>query len=221
MSISGKNIIALKVFGLIKKQAKQFQLPLLNRLLPSSSPYKILVSCILSLRTKDKVTQEASVKLFNLASTAQGMLKLPIAKIKGTIYPVGFYRKKARVILSLSKKIIDDFGGRVPSCREDLLSLKGVGRKTANLVLGLGFNIPAICVDTHVHRISNRLGWVKSKSPEETEIKLMKIFPKSVWIELNEILVSFGQNLCLPVSPFCSKCLAGKFCKRIGVLKSR
>ena len=192
MSISGKNIIALKVFGLIKKQAKQFQVPLLNRLLPSSSPYKILVSCILSLRTKDKVTQEASVKLFNLASTAQGMLKLPIAKIKGTIYPVGFYRKKARVILSLSKKIIDDFGGRVPSCREDLLSLKGVGRKTANLVLGLGFNIPAICVDTHVHRISNRLGGL-SQNHRKRQRLLMKIFPKSVWIELNEILVSLGK----------------------------
>jgi endonuclease III len=221
LPISGKNITALKVFGLIKKQAKQFQLPLLNRFFISSTPYKILVSCILSLRTKDKVTQEASVKLFNLASTAQGMLKLPIGKIKRAIYPVGFYRKKAGVILSLSKKIIDDFDGIVPSCREDLLSLKGVGRKTANLVLGLGFNVPAICVDIHVHRISNRLGWVKSKSPEETEIKLMKIFSKSVWIELNEVLVSFGQNLCLPVSPFCSKCLVAKFCKRAGVLKSR
>jgi endonuclease-3 len=134
---------------------------------------------------------------------------------------VGFYRNKAKAILEISKKIIRDFSGRVPSRLEDLLSLKGVGRKTANLVLGLGYNRPAICVDTHVHRISNRLGWVKTQNPQGTEEALEKIIPKNYWIRLNTILVAFGQNVCVPISPFCNRCYVNSYCKKIGVNRHR
>ncbi len=137
------------------------------------------------------------------------------------IYPVGFYRNKSRVILGLSRKILEEYSGKTPDSPEELLKLNGVGRKTANLVLGLGFGIPAICVDTHVHRISNRLGWVKTKTPEQTEYALREIIPQREWIKLNTTLVTFGQNLCLPVSPFCSRCKVYKFCARKGVTRSR
>jgi endonuclease-3 len=149
------------------------------------------------------------------------MVKLTVARIQKLIYPVGFYRNKSRIILDLSRKLLKDYSGRVPDCLDALLGLKGVGRKTANLVLGLGFGVPAICVDTHVHRITNRLGWVKTGNPEETEFALQKIIPRGKWIELNTLLVTFGQNFCLPVSPFCSKCKVYVFCKRRGVIKSR
>jgi len=149
------------------------------------------------------------------------MLKLNENRIRKLIYPVGFYRNKSRVILGLSRRIIEEYSGRVPDSLEELLKLNGVGRKTANLVLGLGFGIPAICVDTHVHRISNRLGWVKTRTPEQSEYALREIIPRREWIKLNTTLVTFGQNLCLPVSPFCSKCDVYKFCERRGVNKSR
>jgi endonuclease III len=184
-------------------------------------PYQVLISCILSLRTKDKTTMAASKRLFEVAASPKSMVKLSEKRISELIYPVGFYRNKAKVILDLSRKIIESFSGRVPGRLEDLLAFRGVGRKTANLVLGLGFQIPAICVDTHVHRIANRLGWVKTKTPEETEEALKKIVSRAYWIELNTILVTFGQNLCVPVSPFCSRCKAYKFCARIGLTKSR
>ena len=180
-----------------------------------------MVSCILSLRTKDKTTLQASYRLFKSASDPGAMLGLSRKSIERLIYPVGFYHNKAKVILGLSKRILDDFKGKVPRTHEELLSLKGVGRKTANLVLGLGYGIPAICVDTHVHRISNRMGWVSTRDPEETEAALRKIIPEKYWIDLNTILVTFGQNLCLPVSPYCSQCGANKFCRRRGVNKSR
>jgi endonuclease-3 len=173
------------------------------------------------LRTKDKTTIEASKRLFEVADSPEGMIKLPLTRLQKIIYPVGFYRNKAKAILGLSHKIIEDFHGFVPDTIDELLSFKGVGRKTANLVLGLGFGIPAICVDTHVHRISNRLGWVKTRSPEDTEKELEKILPKRLWIDLNTILVAFGQNLCVPISPFCSACSVSSFCKKIGVNKSR
>lgn len=173
------------------------------------------------MRTKDKTTILASQRLFKIADSPRDMLKLSSDRLAKIIYPVGFYRTKAKVMLGLSRKIISDFHGFVPKTLEGLLSFKGVGRKTANLVLGLGFKIPAICVDTHVHRISNRLGWVKTKNAEETEKELEKIIPKRLWIELNTILVAFGQNLCTPVSPFCGMCKVAVFCKKIGVCKSR
>jgi endonuclease-3 len=175
----------------------------------------------LSLRTKDKTTTEAGNRLFRVADNPYDMVKLTPGRLERLIYPVGFYRNKTRVILKLSREIIENFSGRLPDKLEDLLGFKGVGRKTANLVLGLAYNIPAICVDTHVHRISNRLGWVKTKTPEATEEALKKIIPRSRWIDVNTLLVTFGQNICVPISPFCSRCFVYKFCKRKGVTKSR
>jgi len=195
--------------------------PSVTQIASRKSPFQVLISCILSLRTKDKTTIEASKRLFAQAVEPKTLIKLSKKKIESLIYPVGFYRNKARDILNISNLIVRDFGGRVPNSLEQLLNFKGVGRKTANLVLGLGFGIPAICVDTHVHRISNRLGWVKTKDPNETEIALSRIIPKKYWVELNTVLVTFGQNICLPISPWCSKCPVEKSCKRAGVYKYR
>lgn len=218
---AAKPPLILKTIKFIVRQVKGFKIPSVTQVSRKKNPYQVLISCILSLRTKDKTTIEASGRLFKLASSPAEMVKLSYSRIKGLIYPVGFYRNKARNILEISRRILEDFGGRVPDNPESLLGLRGVGRKTANLVLGLGFNIPAICVDTHVHRISNRLGWVRTVTPEATEEYLNKIIPKEYWIGLNTILVSFGQNICVPVSPFCSRCFVYKFCGRCGVEKSR
>lgn len=185
------------------------------------NPFFVLVSCILSLRTKDTVSLPASVRLFKLAKTPKGIAHLEIKEIEKIIYPVGFYRQKARSLHKISQDLIDRFGGQVPNNESDLLSLRGVGRKTANLVLSQGFGIPAICVDTHVHRISNRLGLVKTKNPNETEMELRKILPKKHWMEFNNLLVKWGQNICVPISPFCSKCAISSLCKKVGVKKSR
>lgn len=204
----------LKTIKLIKEQIKSCIVPSVTQISKKNDPYQVLISCILSLRTKDKTTIEASQRLFKIANNPKSMLKLTAGRIQKLIYPVGFYRNKSKVILNLSKKLLEDFSGKVPDSLNALLGLSGVGRKTANLVLGLGFGIPAICVDTHVHRISNRLGWVETSHPEETEFALQKIIPKGQWIKLNTILVTFGQNLCFPVSPFCSKCNVYGLCKR-------
>ncbi len=211
----------LKTLKLIEKQIQPFKIPSVTVVSQKNDPYQVLISCILSLRTKDKTTIEASHRLFKVADNPKDMVKLPRARIQKIIYPVGFYRNKAAVISGISKRILEEFCGKVPNRLEDLLKLKGVGRKTANLVLGLGFNIPAICVDIHVHRISNRLGWVRTKAPKDSEEALKKIIPKARWIDLNTTLVTFGQNICLPVSPFCSRCLVYKFCQRVGVGRSR
>ncbi len=211
----------LETIARIRKQVRGFIVPVVTVFAGSGDPYLVLISCILSLRTKDKTTVEASKRLFDLADTPQKMINIPKAKLEKLIYPVGFYRTKAKVIAGINRRLIDDFRGRVPDTISGLLSLKGVGRKTANLVLGLGFGIPAICVDTHVHRISNRLGWVKTSSPDQTEKELAKIIPKKYWIELNTLLVTFGQNICQPVSPFCGRCAVREFCPRIGVSRSR
>ena len=185
------------------------------------NPFLVLVSCILSLRTKDTVSLPTSRKLFLFAKTPQGVLDLSLEKIEEIIYPVGFYRNKARHLHEISRDLIGRFGGFVPDNEKDLLSLKGVGRKTANLVLGEGFGIPAICVDTHVHRISNRLGLVNTKTPKDTEVELKNILPKKYWIEYNRLLVQWGQNVCMPVSPFCSKCKIYDLCSRVGIKNSR
>jgi len=175
----------------------------------------------LSLRTKDQVTEEASRRLFKLGKTPYALLRLPLPAIKKAIYPVGFYHTKARTIHSVCRDLIARFGGKVPGTLEDLLSLKGVGRKTANLVVTLGFGQLGICVDTHVHRISNRLGYVKTQTPDETEMKLRAKLPQRYWIEYNDLLVAFGQNLCHPTSPYCSRCPIEKECKKIGVTRHR
>ena len=211
----------IKTIRLIERQAGKFILPSVTLISKRRDPYQVLVSCILSLRTKDKTTIKASTRLFKVAYTPSAMVKLNARRIEKLIYPVGFYRTKAKVILGASKRILSDFSGKVPDNLDALLSFKGVGRKTANLVLGLGYNISAICVDTHVHRTTNRMGWVKTKSPEETEEALRKIVPKKEWINLNTTLVIFGQNICLPVFPFCSRCNVFKLCKRVAVKRAR
>jgi endonuclease-3 len=184
-------------------------------------PFRLLVACVISLRTKDAVTADASARLFAIAATPERVAKLPEGKIATLIFPAGFYNTKARQIRSIARRIATEHGGRVPADRDTLLTFQGVGRKTANLVLGLGFGIPAICVDTHVHRISNRLGLVRTKTPEETERALAKVLPQRLWIEINDLLVTFGQNVCQPVSPWCSRCPLAERCPRVGVIKHR
>ena len=184
-------------------------------------PFRILISTVISLRTKDQVTLESSSRLFEIADTPERMRKLDIAEIEKLIYPAGFYRVKAKNIKRISEILVEKYGGQVPRDMDDLLTLPGVGRKTANLVRNLGYNLKGICVDTHVHRISNRTGWVATKNPHETESELMKILPEEYWIEINELLVKFGQSVCSPLSPKCSICPISGECKRIGVTKSR
>ncbi len=197
-------------------------LPSVSEIASSSrDPFRVLISTIISLRTKDAVTLEASTRLFSQADTPSSILSLKSEEIQNLIYPAGFYRTKAKNILSVSRILIEQYDGKVPSKRELLLALPGVGVKTANLTLNLGFGIDAICVDTHVHRISNRCGWIKTKTPEESEKALEQIMPRKYWIPLNEMLVSYGQQLCTPVSPHCSKCPIQGDCPKIGVTKTR
>ncbi len=186
-----------------------------------NAPFKALASTLLSLRTKDKVTEAASERLFKLAETPEETLKLTAETIEKTIYPVGFYRTKSKNLLEICRILMERHGGRVPDDLDVLLTLPGVGRKTANLVLTAGFGKHGICVDTHVHRISNRWGMVRTKTPDATEEVLRRILPKRYWIEFNELLVAYGQNLCVPVSPFCSRCPIRKWCPRKGVTRSR
>jgi len=184
-------------------------------------PFRVLIACLLSLRTKDETTGPAAARLFALADTPEAMRRLPAKRIERAIFPVGFYRTKARVLLGVCRDLLERFGGQVPDDIDRLLTLKGVGRKTANLVVTQGFNKPGICVDIHVHRISNRLGYVKTKNPTETETALRKQLPRRYWIGYNDLLVSFGQNICHPVSPRCSACPVRPRCARVGVTRSR
>jgi endonuclease-3 len=184
-------------------------------------PFRVLIACILSLRTQDTTTGPASERLFAVAATPQAMLGLAPRRIARLIYPVGFYRTKARVILGICRDLLERCGGRVPDTIDELLTLNGVGRKTANLVVTMGYGKPGICVDTHVHRISNRLGYVKTKNPEETEMALRGKLPRRYWIGYNDLLVSFGQNICVPISPRCSICPVAALCRRIGVTTKR
>ena len=185
------------------------------------NPFLVLISCILSLRTKDETTLPASERLFKLADNPKDMLQLTIAQIEKAIYPVGFYHTKARNILGICCDLLEKFEGKTPDDLDVLLTFKGVGRKTANLVLTEGFGKLGVCVDTHVHRISNRLGFVKTKTPEETEWALRKKLPKKYWIKYNALLVTWGQNVCKPISPFCSKCRINEFCLKKNVESSR
>ena len=184
-------------------------------------PFLILVSCMLSLRTQDKVSLPASLRLFDHAKTPEQLVAMPLHSVEKLIYPVGFYRNKAQYLHVMSKQLINDFGGKVPHTRDELMLLSGVGRKTANLVLGQAFDIPAICVDTHVHTVSNRLGIVNTKTPQETEEALMKVLPEKYWIEYNTLMVLWGQNICLPISPLCSKCILLPLCPQKGVTRHR
>lgn len=185
------------------------------------SPFLVLISCILSLRTKDETTLPAAERLFQLADTPQRMRELTPRQIEEAVYPVGFYRTKARTILGICRDLADKFDGQVPADLDTLLTFKGVGRKTANLVLTEGFSIPGVCVDTHVHRISNRMGYVKTVNPYETEMALRKKLPLRYWLDYNAVLVAWGQNICRPLSPLCSRCGIRSYCARRGVKISR
>lgn len=210
------------VMAALERAVAAWRVPIVTEYSRSGAdPFRILISTILSLRTKDQTTAAASARLFDLADTPEAILRLDEEWISKTIYPVGFYKTKAKAIRHICEKLIDEYGGRVPDDLDELLKLGGVGRKTANLVLTLGFGKPGICVDTHVHRISNRWGYVETKTPERTELALRAKLPAKYWIPINDWLVAFGQNLCAPVSPWCSKCPLAKWCARKGVGKSR
>ncbi|HEU4684790.1 MAG TPA: endonuclease III [Nitrospira sp.] len=208
---------------IVTREVRRWQEPIVGVVARESDrdPFRILISCLLSLRTKDKTTSEASARLFALAFTPDAMLALPRKRIERAIYPVGFYRTKAEAIHKICRRLLDDCGGRVPDTIEELVTLPGVGRKTANLVVTVGYGKPGICVDVHVHRISNRWGYVKTKTPEQTENALRRKLPKEYWIRFNDLLVAYGQNLCQPVSPFCSRCKLIPYCDRTGVTRSR
>ena len=185
------------------------------------SPFRLLVACVISLRTKDEVTHGASRRLLSLAPNPAALAELPESVIAKAIYPAGFYNTKAGQLRKIGSVICDLHGGNVPADEDALLALPGVGRKTANLVLGLGFGVPAICVDTHVHRISNRLGLVATKDPAATERSLQQVLPEDLWIPINDLLVTFGQNRCHPTSPRCTGCPLDDLCPRIGVTRFR
>jgi endonuclease-3 len=220
MAVTNKNID--QVIRLLRKQTRRLSDPSVTMVGKRwKNPFLVLISCILSLRTKDATTLPASQRLFHLADTPRGMLKLNARQIELAIYPVGFYRTKARTILGICRNVIEKFDGQVPANLDALLTMKGVGRKTANLVLVEGFGIPAVCVDTHVHRISNRLGYVRTKTPQETETALRRYLSPRHWMDYNALLVAWGQNICRPVSPLCSRCAVREFCARVAVRVSR
>ncbi len=185
--------------------------------LKTRDPFKVLISTILSLRTKDEVTGRASRALFAVAGTPRAIADLPVERIEALIKPVGFYRTKAKNIKAISERIIREFDGRVPDDLDTLLTFHGVGRKTANLVLTEGFDKPGICVDTHVHRCLNRIGMVSTKNPEETEFRLREVLPKRYWKGINTLLVTFGKEVCRPISPLCSRCFLSDRCMKRGV----
>ena len=205
----------------LKKAVRKFPTPSVTVIAKKNDPFAVLVSCIISLRTRDEVTELASARLFTLAKLPAELLELSNAKIEKAIYPAAFYRNKTKSLKELCQVLVKEYSGKVPNKLEELLKLKGVGRKTANLTLILGHNKPGICVDIHVHRISNRWGYVKTKSPDETEMVLRAILPKRFWKGYNDLLVSFGQNLCKPVSPFCGSCPLEDQCPKIGVNRFR
>ena len=203
---------------ILRREVPKWETPVVTLMAETyASPFRVLISCILSLRTQDATTAKASHRLFAVADTPQTMVKLSAKKIEKLIYPVGFYKTKARQIREICRRIIAQCSGRVPDEIDELLKFKGVGRKTANLVVTLGYNKPGICVDTHVHRISNRWGYINTATPEKTEIALRAKLPKRYWIEYNNLLVNFGQHLCRPISPLCSVCPVQKYCPQLGV----
>ena len=210
------------VLRILRKAAPGWDAPVLTLMAAERrDPFLTLIGCILSLRTKDQTTALAAPRLFARAATPAAMLNVAGDEIARLIYPVGFYRTKAQAIREICRDLIEKFGGQVPATIDELLQLKGVGRKTANLVVTQAFGKPGICVDTHVHRISNRWGLVRAPTPEKTEAALREVLPRRYWIEYNSLLVAFGQTLCQPVSPFCSRCPVAHLCPQIGVARSR
>ena len=207
---------------LLQQEIKQWKTPIVTIVAGESrSPFAVLISCLLSLRTKDETTAAAFARLQQRAKTPEEILAVPEEELAQIIYPVGFYNNKAKTLHEVCYALIHDYKGIVPDTVDELIKLNGVGRKTANLVVTLGYNLPGICVDTHVHRISNRWGYIQTKTPEETESALRKKLPKEYWIQYNDLLVTFGQNLCVPVSPKCSQCKLFHLCERKNVEKHR
>ncbi len=201
------------IIRLVKKEVDKFENPIVTEL-GERDPFHVLIGCLLSLRTRDETTARASERLFSLANNPKAMLSLSTKQIEKSIYPVGFYKTKARRIKNICEVLIEKYNGKVPNDPNELLKLKGVGRKTCNIVMNYGFNNPNfIAVDTHVHRIPNRLGWIKTKTPEQTEQALMKLLPKRYWQDFNDTFVTFGQNVCKPVGPKCNVCPVNKYCK--------
>jgi endonuclease III len=207
------------VVRILKREIRRWPVPALAK--DTETPFTVLISCILSLRTQDRTTLAASDRLFSITNEPESMVATPVEKIERAIYPVSFYRTKARTIHAICKQLLAQYDGEVPSVLDELLALPGVGRKTANIVVTLGFQKPGIAVDTHVHRISNRLGYVRTRTPEKTEMALRRKLPPRYWIVFNDLLVAYGQNLCKPISPHCSTCKIAAYCRRVGVKVSR
>ncbi len=205
----------------LKTAVKRWRVPVVSQIGESRDPFRVLASCLLSLRTRDEVTYAASERLFSLATTPRQVLALKPETIEKAIYPVAFFRNKTATLRAICRELVENHDSKVPDTLEGLLKLKGVGRKTANLTLIQGFGGQGICVDTHVHRICNRWGYVKTRSPDETETALREKLPEKYWSQLNDLLVRFGQNCCKPISPLCSQCRLAEFCDRVGVKKSR
>jgi endonuclease-3 len=208
-----------KAIKILRGEMPKYQTPIVS--LFSHSPFRVLISTLLSLRTKDATTSKACTQLFAIADTPEKILATPLQELERLIFPVGFYKVKARTLHHVCKELLAEYGGKVPPDLEKLLAIKGIGRKTANLVITVGFNKPGICVDIHVHRISNRWGYIHTKTPDESEFELRKTLPLKYWIEYNDLLVTYGQNLCLPVSPFCSRCPLAIYCPKTGVKRNR
>ena len=215
--VTHKNIDG--VIRTLKRVVRRWEEPVVGRY--KADPFLTLISCLLSLRTKDATTRAASERLFALARAPQAMRRLSLRAIERAIYPVGFYRTKAKTIRQVCETLLARYGGQVPDDLDELLTIKGVGRKTANLVITLAFRKPGICVDTHVHRISNRWGYVKTATPEQTEMALREVLPSKHWLVYNDLLVAFGQHLCHPTSPWCSRCPIEGACARVGVRQTR
>ena len=220
--MADKNIVN-KIVSILQKNTKKFIQPLAQTIIKEygKKPFLILVSGILSPRVKDSTSLKVCRELFKKAQTPKQILEIPLKKLEKTIYQIGFYKNKAKSLHNASKKIVKEFNGKVPKTQKELLSIPGVGIKVANLVLGIAFNKPEICVDVHVHRISNRLGLIKTKNVTQTEKALQKILPKKDWIMWNKLLVMWGQNICTPQSPKCSICKLNKICKKVGITKHR
>ncbi len=211
-----------KVIKILKREAQKWNTPVVTEIADRrKDPFKVLISCILSLRTKDETTSGATERLFNIAGSPEEMLRLSPRAIEKAIYPVGFYKTKAENIKRICGDLVSSYNSKVPDEIDELLKFKGVGRKTANLVVTLGYRKPGICVDTHVHRISNRLGYIRATTPKDTEFALRKKLPPIYWIIYNDLLVAFGQNICKPISPFCSQCSIKEYCDRVGVKRYR
>lgn len=210
------------VVAILREAMPHFPQPLIDGMNEASkTPFRILIATILSLRTKDTLTAVVAPRLFALADTPESMLELGEERIAAAIYPVGFYNTKARNIAQICRILLADYNGAVPADLDALLTLPGVGRKTANLVVTMGFDLPGICVDIHVHRITNRWGYVQTKNPDATELALRAKLPPAYWNEINTLLVTLGQNICHPTSPRCSVCPVAAYCDRVGVTRSR